>query len=127
MTARFRACALALLAAAALGACNPTPEPASAPASARIDKALPSADLGEELRAFDRDVLERLRRLPDPRLIPEERRALAKGTTYDVYYGGASTGTAQDGLYEGGKYSDGTKYISFAVSSVVTAIGTRSR
>jgi hypothetical protein len=84
VTARFRACALALLAAAALGACNPAPEPASAPASARIDKALPSADLGEELRAFDRDVLERLRRLPDPRLIPEERRALAKGTTLNA-------------------------------------------
>jgi hypothetical protein len=84
VTARLRACALALLAAAALGACDPAPEPATAPTPARVSKAPPSADLGEELRAFDRDVLERLRRLPDRHLIPEERKALAKGTTLNA-------------------------------------------
>ena len=81
MRARLRACAPALFAVAVLGACNPAPEPASPPASARVARALPSADLGEELRTFDRDVLERLRRQPDRRLLPEEREALAKGTT----------------------------------------------
>jgi len=81
---RFRACALALLAVAALGACDPAPEPAAAPASPRTSRAPPSADLGEELRTFDRDVLERLRRLPDRHLIAEEREALAKGTTLNA-------------------------------------------
>ena len=53
--------------------------------------------------------------------------ALVSGSTYDVYYGGSSTGTAQDGLYQGGEYSPGTKYGSFTVSSVVTTIGNRVR
>jgi hypothetical protein len=79
--ARLRACALALAAAAALVACDRAAEPAAAPASPRAATAPPAADLAEELRAFDRDVLERLRRLPDRLLIPEEREALAKGTT----------------------------------------------
>jgi len=38
---------------------------------------------------------------------------LAIGTTYDVYSGGSSTGEAKDGLYEGGRYSPGTKLASF--------------
>lgn len=53
--------------------------------------------------------------------------ALANGVTYDVYYGGSSTGTAHDGLYEGGAHSGGSKLISFTVSSIVTMIGSRSR
>jgi len=53
--------------------------------------------------------------------------ALVSGSTYDVYYGGSSTGTAQDGLYQGGEYSPGTKYASFTVSSAVTTMGNRVR
>lgn len=35
---------------------------------------------------------------------------LADGTSYYVYLGGISDGTATDGLYQGGTYSPGTKY-----------------
>jgi hypothetical protein len=38
---------------------------------------------------------------------------LAIGIAYDVYYGGSSTGVSKDGLYEGGKYTPGTKLSSF--------------
>ena len=48
---------------------------------------------------------------------------LVSGTEYTVYYGGSSTGTNSDGLYEGGAYTPGTEYTSFTVSSVVTALG----
>jgi len=48
---------------------------------------------------------------------------LVKGSTYDVYYGGSSTGTASDGLYEDGTYTPGTKYASFTISSMVTNVG----
>ncbi len=48
---------------------------------------------------------------------------LLNGSTYNVYYGGSSTGTVTDGLYEGGIYTPGTKYTSFTISSVVTSIG----
>lgn len=44
-----------------------------------------------------------------------------------VYYGGSSTGTATDGLYEGGAYSGGTKFTSLTVSGVVTKVGTAAR
>ena len=53
--------------------------------------------------------------------------ALLQGVTYDVYLGGSSTGEAQDGLYQGGTYTPGTKYTSFTVSSTVTTIGGRMR
>jgi hypothetical protein len=53
--------------------------------------------------------------------------ALVNGTTYDVYVEGSSTGTVQDGLVQGGKYSPGAKYTSFTVSSVVTMVGNRVR
>lgn len=43
-------------------------------------------------------------------------------TTNDVYYGGSSTGTPVDGLYEGGVYTAGTKYASFTISSVTTNV-----
>jgi len=38
---------------------------------------------------------------------------LVEGETYDVYYGGSSTGTEKDGLYTGGTYTDGTNIGSF--------------
>lgn len=61
---------------------------------------------------------------------------LKKGVTYEVYYGGSSTGTATDGLYQppregteylGGTYSGGTQYTSFVVSGTVTTIGSARR
>ncbi|HPC94324.1 MAG TPA: carbohydrate-binding domain-containing protein [Sedimentisphaerales bacterium] len=48
---------------------------------------------------------------------------LVKGSTYDVYYGGSSTGTVSDGLYQDGVYTPGTKYASFTISSMVTNVG----
>ncbi|HPJ79085.1 MAG TPA: carbohydrate-binding domain-containing protein [Prolixibacteraceae bacterium] len=48
---------------------------------------------------------------------------LARGTTYDVYTGGSTTATANEGLCLGGTYTPGTKYTSFTPSSVVTRIG----
>lgn len=47
---------------------------------------------------------------------------LEPGETYNVYYGGSSTGTEADGLYNGGTYTPGTKYGSFTISSMVTTI-----
>jgi hypothetical protein len=47
---------------------------------------------------------------------------LKKGTTYDVYLGGSSTGTANDGIYDYGTYSPGIKYTSFTISGIVTKI-----
>ncbi|MFX1566576.1 MAG: carbohydrate-binding domain-containing protein, partial [Promethearchaeota archaeon] len=47
---------------------------------------------------------------------------LTAGTTYDVYLGGSSTGTATDGLYLSGTYTPGTKYGSFILSSIVTRL-----
>jgi hypothetical protein len=49
---------------------------------------------------------------------------LKNGTTYIVYCGGRSTGTALDGLYAGGTYTPGTQVASFTVSSILTSIGT---
>ena len=46
--------------------------------------------------------------------------SLSNGTTYDLYYGGSSTGTNVDGLYIGGTYTPGTKYTTFTISSIVT-------
>ncbi len=47
---------------------------------------------------------------------------LKSGTTYELYIGGSSTGTATDGLYSSGTYSGGTKYTSFTITSKVTSI-----
>jgi hypothetical protein len=47
---------------------------------------------------------------------------LVKGSTYDVYYGGSSTGTVSDGLYRDGTYTPGTKFASFTISGVVTNV-----
>jgi hypothetical protein len=52
---------------------------------------------------------------------------LANGATYQISYGGSSTGTATDGLYQGGTVSSGTELTSFTVSSVVTTLGRASR
>jgi hypothetical protein len=48
--------------------------------------------------------------------------SLQKGATYDVYLGGSSTGTLQDGVYTGGVYTAGTKYTSFTINSIVTTV-----
>lgn len=48
---------------------------------------------------------------------------LEQGSTYTVYSGGSSTGTATDGLYSGGTYSGGTGVATFTISSVVTNAG----
>jgi hypothetical protein len=47
---------------------------------------------------------------------------LMKGTTYDIYYGGTSTGTLVDGIYQSGTYTSGVKYSSFTISTIVTRI-----
>jgi hypothetical protein len=47
---------------------------------------------------------------------------LALGS-YDLYLGGACTGTSTDGLYEGGTYTPGTKYTTFTITQIVTMIG----
>jgi hypothetical protein len=52
---------------------------------------------------------------------------LAGGSTYDVYYGGSSTGTVRDGLYQDGTYSSGTEYTSLTISGMVTRIGMNIR
>lgn len=46
--------------------------------------------------------------------------SLLKGASYDVYYGGSSTGAETDGLYEAGVYSPGTLLTSFTVNGTVT-------
>ncbi len=49
---------------------------------------------------------------------------IKKGTTYDIYYGGSSSGSEKDGVYTGGTYSGGTEYESFTVSDILTTVGT---
>ena len=48
---------------------------------------------------------------------------LEEGETYTIFYGGSSTGTVVDGLYQGGSYSGGTQLASFKVSDIVTRLG----
>lgn len=48
---------------------------------------------------------------------------LQTGSSYNVYFGGSSTGTATDGLYTGGTYNRGTLGTNFTVSGLVTTIG----
>jgi len=45
---------------------------------------------------------------------------LKKGESYTLYSGGSSTTTATDGLYTNAKYENGTKVVSFTISSSVT-------
>ena len=47
---------------------------------------------------------------------------LAGGTTYSIYYGGSSTGTESDGLYDGGEYTPGTLYNTFTISGTNTNV-----
>jgi hypothetical protein len=48
---------------------------------------------------------------------------LIKGTTYNIYIGGSSTGTLKDGVYQDGTYSGGTKLsTSFVISTIVTRV-----
>jgi hypothetical protein len=49
---------------------------------------------------------------------------LENGTTYVVYIGGSSTGTATDGLYSDGTYTSGTQIASFTITSMVTGEST---
>lgn len=44
------------------------------------------------------------------------------GKTYVVYTGGRASGTATDGLYEGGSYADGVEVARFTISSVVSYV-----
>jgi hypothetical protein len=47
---------------------------------------------------------------------------LTKGSSYAIYLGGSSTGTASDGLYTDGTYAAGTSYGTFSISSAVTTL-----
>ncbi len=47
---------------------------------------------------------------------------LLKGSSYDVYYGGSSTGTVNNSLYLDETYTPGTRYTGFTVSDIVTRI-----
>lgn len=49
---------------------------------------------------------------------------LKNGTTYIVYCGGRSTGTALDGSYTDSAYIPGTQVASYTVSSILTGSGT---
>ena len=50
--------------------------------------------------------------------------ALAQGTTYTIYTGGAITGAEEfHGYYTGGTYSGGTKASTFTPTSMITTIG----
>ena len=52
---------------------------------------------------------------------------LKTGMTYEVSYGGNSSGQKTDGLYQGGIYSGGQAFAPFTVSSTVTQIGDGGR
>lgn len=47
---------------------------------------------------------------------------LENGATYDLYYGGSSTGDDVDGLIVDGAYSPGTEVATFTINSAVTRI-----
>jgi hypothetical protein len=47
---------------------------------------------------------------------------LKRNETYNIYYGGSSTGDYSDFLYDNGTYSPGTLYTEFTISSIVTKI-----
>lgn len=84
MNCARRTLAAALVVAAALAACERTPAPASTPAGKTATAPAATArgaDAAVDLRAFDREVVERLRRLPDTELTPVERSILQRGTS----------------------------------------------
>ena len=45
-----------------------------------------------------------------------------KGTAYQLYLGGASTGTAKDGVLSGGVYYGGSQQAEFTISDTITII-----
>lgn len=47
---------------------------------------------------------------------------LVQGSTYKIYTGGTSTGTAANGLISNGSYTPGTLYSTFTVSGTVTKV-----
>ena len=47
---------------------------------------------------------------------------LRSGSTCSLYLDGSSTGTVNDGLYSGGTYTPGSKYVDFTMSSIVTTV-----
>ncbi|MCB0572837.1 MAG: carbohydrate-binding domain-containing protein [Phaeodactylibacter sp.] len=47
---------------------------------------------------------------------------LQKGAGYSLYTGGDHSGTATDGLYEGGSYTPGVKFADFTVTGKVTVV-----
>jgi hypothetical protein len=49
--------------------------------------------------------------------------AVVNGTAYDVYVGGSSTGAVNDGVYEGGTSSGGTKVATVTASMASTSTG----
>ncbi|HOP05764.1 MAG TPA: carbohydrate-binding domain-containing protein [candidate division Zixibacteria bacterium] len=48
--------------------------------------------------------------------------SLKTGSTYNVYTGGSTTGTAVDGLYSGGTYTPGSQLVSFTQKATVTKV-----
>ncbi len=48
---------------------------------------------------------------------------IQNGSTYTVYVGGSSSGTAADSLYADGAYTPGTEYAALTVSSLTTVHG----
>lgn len=52
---------------------------------------------------------------------------LIKGSTYEVYIGGSSTGSIVDGVYYGGSYTPGTRNTAFTVSSIEAGVGPVAR
>ncbi|NLA76342.1 MAG: hypothetical protein GX851_00680, partial [Clostridiales bacterium] len=49
--------------------------------------------------------------------------SLKSGEKYTVYYGGTHSGISENGLMNGGGYSEGTKLDTVTLSSAVTSVG----
>jgi len=47
---------------------------------------------------------------------------LVKGSSYQVYFGGSSTGTIKDGVYLDGSYIPGTRNTNFTITNTVTKL-----
>jgi hypothetical protein len=48
---------------------------------------------------------------------------IVQGDTLTIYTGGSSSGTATDGLYQGGSYTPGTESASLKITGVLTTSG----
>jgi hypothetical protein len=77
----IRAVAIALATAGMLCACEREPVPRPSPATPAVPPAASGGQAGVDLRKHDGEVMKILRRLPDSRLLDQERAALAQGTT----------------------------------------------